>query len=274
MASQSAFTAPHGGSRLPVASGAHRSATPPATARAVVPLPRVVPLGQVRDFRDLGGYPTADGGVTRHGVLYRSAALTDVDQADRGVLAGLRLAAVVDLRSTFEAAALPAASLPAPRDQTAPVRFHIPVVDAEDAAAHAQAVAARTGGSADLAACYRDLLDRGAAGFARAARVVATHAPAVVFCSTGKDRTGLLCALLLTLAGVPARHVIADWACSAPLVRPVTLDRGGDTGPIEAALAHLDRHAGGVRGYLMSGGLASHELGRLARVLVTRSRTA
>ena len=65
------------------------------------------------NFRELGGYPAADGRTVRWGQLYRSGALGELSSpGDRAFLQGLGLKSVVDLRSRGEAAALPDPAVP------------------------------------------------------------------------------------------------------------------------------------------------------------------
>ena len=63
---------------------------------------RLLPLVGAYNFRDLGGYPTVDGRVTRWGTLYRSDTLHELTPADLEVLRGLGLASVIDLRTASE----------------------------------------------------------------------------------------------------------------------------------------------------------------------------
>jgi protein-tyrosine phosphatase len=241
---------PHGGAAG--ATVAPRALGPATPGR--ITSPRVVPLRGVSNFRDLGGYPTADGGRTRHGVIYRSAGLSDLADPDRAVLAGLRLAAVIDLRATFELALAPTGDLWPSRTGRPPTVLHVPVLDGEDAAGYARSVL--IGSRGHLGDYYRLLLDRGGDGFARAFNAVATLLPSLHFCSTGKDRTGLLSALLLAAVGVPPSAIARDWARSLPLLRPRPLAPAHDTAPIQHALAHLQRW-GGARGYLSAHGVPS-----------------
>ena len=70
-------------------------------------MPRIVCLEGCTNFRDLGGYHTADGRRVRHGLVFRSAHLGGLTQADRQVIAGLGVRTVVDLRGLSEAAETP-----------------------------------------------------------------------------------------------------------------------------------------------------------------------
>ena len=63
---------------------------------------RLIPLVGANNFRDLGGYPTNDGGTTRWGQLFRSDALHELTEDDLALLRGMGLAGVVDLRTAIE----------------------------------------------------------------------------------------------------------------------------------------------------------------------------
>ena len=63
---------------------------------------RVLPLDQGSNFRDLGGYPAADGKTVRWGLLFRSGATPLLSEPDRAEIAGLGLQQMIDLRSSEE----------------------------------------------------------------------------------------------------------------------------------------------------------------------------
>ena len=112
----------------------------------------------------------------------------------------------------------------------------------------------------------------------RAVEAVATAPGPVVFnCYGGKDRTGLVAAILLRLAGVPAEVIAEDYALSAVRLEPrhrrwladaqdeaerARIERitatPGDA--MRAVLDSLDRRYGGVDRYLLDGGLAPEVL--------------
>jgi protein-tyrosine phosphatase len=103
----------------------------------------------------------------------------------------------------------------------------------------------------------------------------------LVHCAAGKDRTGLISALLLGLVGVPAVTIAADYALTAELLRPRDqewLEHGpGERAEREALAARfapttevmlevldgLDRRHGGVEGYLAAAGVSPADLDRL-----------
>lgn len=234
--------------------------------RVPVPMPRTIALEGARNFRDLGGYPTISGGRTRYGIAYRSAALSGMTRADRERLLALRLTACIDLRSGFELSEDDQHGGFVPWTRT----IRLPVLDVANAAAYAELLRQRLVGEpapAGLARLYAHMLDTAGVTFAAATKVVATSVPSVHLCTTGKDRTGVLSALLLRLAGVPDTLIAWDWACSMPLPR----ERGA-AAPINAALAHLDARWGGAVHYLRSHGVAAELLEAFREMFVAPDR--
>jgi protein tyrosine/serine phosphatase len=161
------------------------------------------------------------------------------------------------------------------------------VLDPADAAE-----AAAIAGAATVEAIYAAMLAYGRARLGAILRAVAT-APAgavLVYCHAGKDRTGLVTALVLAAAGVTATDIAADYAVSDGYLQPwyeEQLRRAPDAtarqrlaqslrSALNAArpetmlgtLAHLDRHYGGPEAYVSAAGLSDAELGALRGRLV------
>src|SRR5260370_11311933 len=88
---------------------------------------RRIALPGTLNLRDLGGYPTSDGGTVRWRTLLRSDALHRLDDTGRAALAGIGLRTVVDLRTDEEAAQAPSAL-----DRTGARAFRVPPFRAED----------------------------------------------------------------------------------------------------------------------------------------------
>jgi protein-tyrosine phosphatase len=167
---------------------------------------RVV-LESSHNFRDLGGYPTADGRVTRRGRIYRSDTLHLLSPADVEVLGRLGLRTVIDLRSAHELEH----HGPDRFDEGTVDHWHVPLIDRVVMQREPRPV------PRDAAEVYGELLHWGASGIARCFELLAEPdaVPAVFHCAVGKDRTGVIAALLLSLVGVPDEDVIADYALSA-----------------------------------------------------------
>lgn len=167
---------------------------------------RRIELEGCLNFRDLGGYPTADGRQVRWRQLFRSDALHHL--TDRGVARfsdELGIRHVVDLRSTDELES----NGRGPLSDTPAIFHHLPLFDG--------AITEGQRAAADVGLADRYFL---MAEFAKApiARVVDTlaHAdgPAVYHCAAGKDRTGVISAILLGLLGVRDEVIVADYAAT------------------------------------------------------------
>ncbi|WP_408898064.1 tyrosine-protein phosphatase [Nocardioides sp. R1-1] len=172
---------------------------------------RWLDLAEVDNVRDLGGLPVAGGGTTRAGVAYRASTLQEASAEDVAELVDVRrLRTVIDLRLPDEAAReghglLGEAGL---RVVNLPVR---------KADATLLDVVVPSGTSADLGALYWQLLAGSTESFVEAARIIADpDQHAVVFhCAAGKDRTGVIAAVLLDAVGVAPEVIAADYALTS-----------------------------------------------------------
>jgi len=232
---------------------------------------RIIELEGCFNFRDLGGFATEDGRRVRWGRLFRSDALHHLTPADlRRVRDELGIRIVVDLRSTAERAGEAPTSLCAP-----PVReHHVPLFDGERRSAPS---------SMTLDEIYSILLRVARAPIARFVRLLAESREPVLFhCAAGKDRTGVLSAVVLGVAGVGDEDIVADYAYTRHAL-PRILERlkasesyayvftelPPDTLHAEPAtmVAPLDRlreKYGSVRGYAVAAGVAETTLDRLS----------
>jgi protein-tyrosine phosphatase len=235
----------------------------------------------LENFRDVGGLATASGGRIRRGVLYRSDAphLGDAPPAE----VAWPPASVIDLRSLDEAG-----------DEH-------PLAGA-DTAVHSVPLMAEAGIvrlaenppelNAGVAGLYRRTLANVGPSFAAVARLIgASDGPTLVHCTAGKDRTGLVIAMLLAAAGVAREDIVADYGrtqanmpgvleriASTPGLKdgPALVRRVAQVQPeiltaptdaIEAALELIDEQ-GGADVWLERHGLSSVELARLRARLV------
>jgi protein-tyrosine phosphatase len=170
--------------------------------------------------RDLGGLTGADGRRVRPGALLRAPALARLTEADVERLRHAGLVAVIDMRDRSEIDPQRPDRLPA-----GPEVIHIPIFEADHdvfafvaAILHRQTVQVEPHVGDPVSAMrgvYRWLVSSPVArtGFARAVRVVAAAAgrPVLYHCSAGKDRTGWLSVILLTVLGVGPDAIAADY---------------------------------------------------------------
>ncbi|MER6612028.1 tyrosine-protein phosphatase [Streptomyces xantholiticus] len=166
---------------------------------------RHVRFERLHNFRDLGGYATADGRSVGYGTLYRSDSLSKLQGADWDRFLALGVRTVIDLRYPWEIEA----------------KGRVP--ESEGLAYLNLSVEHRPYDQAEISPDvdpWRYLADRyaevaldGAKELRRALEVIAEDGGPLVFhCASGKDRTGLLAALVLSLAGVAEDDIAADFA--------------------------------------------------------------
>ncbi|WP_344128386.1 tyrosine-protein phosphatase [Saccharopolyspora halophila] len=222
-------------------------------------------LGALVNLRDLGGHPTGDGVLTRSGVVYRSDAPRSGDRDPDGVQQWPPQI-VVDLREDEETKgrAHPLAEVTEVR--RVPVLEGLPpsAPDTPD----------------ELSAFYRRMVHRAPEKLIEVFRIaVQAEGPVLVHCAAGKDRTGVISAMLLSAAGVRSEAIVADYARTdknmyrvlqrlnlAPNLPPgVTEDIVADlmaapVDAIEAVLAEFDEHPDAAAGWLRSHGVPAGEL--------------
>jgi protein-tyrosine phosphatase len=207
-----------------------------------------------RNVRDLGGFATPLG-TTAYGVFVRSDNARELTPAGWAAARDYGIRAVLDLRSEPECAADPPAE-PGLEHRRLSLFDHFD----GDASYRADLLARVQGlGPADShRLLYGEALELNAARFAEAVGFLAAAAGGVLFhCAGGKDRTGMLTALLLRLVGVPIEAVEDDYVRSE-----VRLRLAGSTprGVIDRVLAELESRHGSVADYLLQAGVAEQAL--------------
>lgn len=258
-----------------------------------------IPLRSVPNLRDLGGWPTRDGGRVRSGLLYRGTALDRLQGDDLAAFVGLGIRSVYDLRTEAERSASP--------DQKAPGVEAIVVdvlKDASDSApaqllkalSDPQAAAQMLGGGRAVAMFehgYRQIvsLPSALAGYRTffTDLLDAARRPLYFHCTTGKDRTGWAAAALLTLLDVPDELVMQEYLLTneqlLPALQPVFdhfQSLGGDPAllrPIlgvqkeylEAAFDEMHQRFGSMERYFADGlGLDQAVQAAIRQTLVQR----
>ena len=222
------------------------------------------------NFRDVGGVPTFDGRRVRTGRLYRSDSLTKLSEVDARAFERLGIRTVVDLRRPTEIEEFG-------RIAEAVDRRYVNISPQHrlwDGTIYDEAA----GPARFLADRYHDLTTEAAADIGEVIRVLAeaTVEPTVVHCFAGKDRTGVVIALALSVVGVEVDAIADDYAVSNEwAVRFAATSTAMPVhwvfAPREAMMLYLAELAsayGSVRGYLRTTGVGDKEFDALTENLV------
>lgn len=233
--------------------------------------------------RDTGGLPTADGRTVRHGALIRSDVLTRLTPAGRAALVGHGVRTIVDVRSPSELERdLEPHPFRAAGATTQPqvTYLNVPFTD-ERAWAR---IHAAYGSAESREELNRLDLDLNQLGITAIAAAVADAQPGgvLVHCHAGKDRTGLIVALLLSLVGVSDEEIASDYALTALRLDALIADWLDESAPHDQAerrrlrrlaeprreamldtLAYLRQEHGSAEEYLRAGGLSDEQVARL-----------
>ncbi|TNC24093.1 tyrosine-protein phosphatase [Amycolatopsis alkalitolerans] len=252
---------------------------------------RWLELEGAANARDVGGLPTSDGGTIAERTLLRADNLQGLTPTDVKLLVEeFGLSTVVDLRSTHEVEA----EGPGPLRAIGTVR-HVQLSMLLEREYSAEALFARREKALarypddPMCALYLGYLEDRPENVVAALRTI-SESPnaALVHCAAGKDRTGVVVALSLTVAGVARDAVVADYAASgtridgimarllaSPTYRPDLEKRGGGSDAhrpraetMEAFLTEVGSRYGGVLAWLERHGFGEDEADRLRTKLV------
>ena len=246
--------------------------------------PAWIELEGAHNARDMGGLVTT-GGRTRSGVLLRSDALDQLTPGDVDRLtAAVGLKHVIDLRSGSERARRGRGLL-----GDTDIRYTELEVLNPDGMERRQrereaALASGRGSAEIMSDGYVELLSLGGPAFSTAFRRILEPggSPVLVHCAAGKDRTGVMIALLLDVAGVGHDDIVADYAATDGRMAPI-LERlgagasyiqrdgtpggrmpafvfGAEAATMEHFARHLEADWGGAAGYLRRQGITDAEL--------------
>src|SRR2546421_6662232 len=229
---------------------------------------RLLNFPSLLNARDLGGYPTLDGSQTRWRSLVRADHLAQLTPAGVRALADYGIETVVDLRWPEEVAASPS---PVARDLRQ-VRYE------------QVSLLART--AAEWRARYRDsakelwkcaVLEHTRTELKEVLQLIAASSPGPLLfhCVAGKDRTGVIAAVMLALADVVPDAIAYDYAVSGENLREAYLRRYASSDPAEIlevvrcpeqGVHNMLRYlagVGGIRAYLEQIGLRAAQIERL-----------
>ena len=244
---------------------------------------RLIGLEAVHNFRDLGGYPTAGGQSTKWRTLFRSDGLYRLRGADdMSRVMQLGLKSVIDLRTEREQREQGIF----PTDDIEVTFHHLSIVDVTWSDTETPEFDDEV---EFLVWGYRDMLEIGSSRFADAMHVLAQtdSLPAVFHCAAGKDRTGVLAALLLSSLGVDDAHICADYGLTQDAMqrtiawskvhRPELAERyatipkaylAADPRAMQIILTELAQQHGSVRNYVREIGVADATVEALGNLLL------
>jgi protein-tyrosine phosphatase len=227
------------------------------------------------NFRDLGGYATADGRTVRWRHIFRSNHLGHLSEADIGVVRELGVKHAFDFRGTDERVAAACA--------VKEIMVHsVPIEPTVVAALRArlQARALSSGDALDIMReSYRGYVRLNTHSFRELfAHLVNDEVPVVIHCTAGKDRTGFACALILHALGVPETTISEDYLltnrfyrrdpASAPDLPDEVRQAIGSVNAsfLAAGFETVSERYGDLEGYFKDGlGLGTRERGELKR---------
>lgn len=168
---------------------------------------RRIPLRHMVNLRDLGGYPTQDGRVTQFGRYLRGDAPVRLSEDELQLLRDMRVTTIIDLRSDQEVRDVPGAFC----GQAGFAYFHMPLYLGNQMPTC----------EADVPGMYFQMADEQTTVAAVMRRIAEAPGGVLYHCSAGKDRTGVISALLLGLAGVAQNDILADYQVSYTYLRPI-----------------------------------------------------
>lgn len=173
---------------------------------------RRLQLQKLYNARDLGGYPTLDGGVTRFGVFLRSEAPVELPEEDVKALLDYGVTASMDFRGKGERTNRPS-------DLREILPYYEKPLFNEAAMSQGRV---RKMMQMDWGEQYVNMAES-AREWAKEVLTIAAENPGVLLyhCTTGKDRTGLMSCYLLSIAGVDRTDIAADYCVSAIYLEPV-----------------------------------------------------
>ncbi|MXY44019.1 MAG: tyrosine-protein phosphatase [Dehalococcoidia bacterium] len=254
---------------------------------------RHLDLDGAYNTRDIGGYETEDGRVTRPRTLFRSDSLHNLTTDSQRALVSEGLRTMVDLRVTDAVRDHPNVFA-----ESSEVDYHWVNVMGDEPLVEVSDINVSSLGPDRPPDIYAAILDVRREWMGKVVKLLAAPGtlPALYHCNSGRDRAGLVTMLLLSIAGVPGETIVRDYSSSATYLWRRIPDRAAgkrlrldpadfdasdehrqafeterNIAPphaMRASIEHLQREYGGVRPYLTGAGVTEEELERLRAAIV------
>ena len=222
----------------------------------------------ILNCRDIGGYPTPDG-ATKFGRFIRCGIVNIPEQWEIDKLNELSIGTSIDLRGTYEAQKTP---LGLERLDGADV-YNLPLFEFN--------VATKVGMDLPLAEIYAEIADNQMHNIARVLNTIADAKDGIVMynCFFGKDRTGILTMLLLSIAGVSKEDIIADYQQTYTYIKPYILthsdvlwDKNSEKHyslpeTMEELITKIEAKHGTILDYIRTSGVSDEAIERIRKRL-------
>ncbi len=222
----------------------------------------------ILNCRDIGGYP-CNGGATQFGRFLRCGIVNIPTDREIEELNKLNIGTVIDLRGTYEVKETP---LGLERLVGADV-YNLPLYEFN--------VATKEGMDLPLAQIYAGIIDNHKENIAKVLNAIADAKEGIVMynCFFGKDRTGILTMLILSIAGVSKEDIIADYQQTYTYIKPYILTHSDilwDTNSekhyslpetMEDLMENIEAKYGTVIGYIKAAGVSDEAIERIRKRL-------
>lgn len=218
----------------------------------------------ILNCRDLGGFQTPYG-VTKFGRFMRAGIVEIPDDLEVKALEDYGIKTVIDLRGDFETADM------------SPGLDRINGADVMNISLYEANVANAQGNSEILAGIYKMIVDENRASIRRVLEAIADAKDGTLMyhCFFGKDRTGILTLLLLTIAGADEDDIVADYQVTYTYIEKYAEDHAdtlwsknremhySKAETLQSLIRHLNIKYGSVYGYILSTGISEEKINKI-----------
>lgn len=222
----------------------------------------------ILNCRDLGGYPTPDG-VTKFSRFIRCGIVNTPEQWEIDKLNEIGISTSIDLRGTYEVGETP---LKLDRLNGADV-YNLPLFEFN--------VATKEGMNLPLAQIYAEIADHQMHNIARVLNTIAYAKDGTIMynCFFGKDRTGILTMLILSIAGVSKEDIVADYQQTYTYIKPYILTHSDvlwDANSekhyslpetMEELINRIEANHGSILGYIKAAGVSEEAIKKIRKKL-------